>query len=112
MIAAKDESESWAEYFSRVERLNEIQSGWAEDEDRVQKLQKFMPKADAIETVHGEEAKKSFENRRQDFIERLEELAKKNREFSQTLDEKAKKTFEDIVLQLNPKDLKEYYDVQ
>ena len=59
-------------------------------------------------------SKRQFESMSEakEFIERLEELAKKNREFSQTLDEKAKKTFEDIVLQLNPKDLKEYYDVQ
>ena len=112
MITAKDESESWVEYFSRVERLNKIQNKWADDEERVQKLRKFMPKADAIEIVYGEEARKSFETSRQGFIENLEKTAKKNKEFSQRVDEKTKKTIEAIHLAFIPEDLKEYYDVE
>jgi hypothetical protein len=112
MIAARDESESLVEYFSRVERLNEIQNSWIEDEEKVEKLRKFMSKADAIEIVYGEEERKSFEARRQSFIENLEELKRKNRELSNTLDEQSKKKFEEIFLEITPKNLKEYYDIQ
>jgi uncharacterized protein YeeX (DUF496 family) len=112
MITPKDESESLVEYFSRVERLNEIQNSWIEDEEKVDKLRKFMSKADAIEIVYGEEERKSFESRRQDFIKNIEELKRKNRELSKSMDEQSKRKFEDIFLELTPKSLKEYYDVQ
>lgn len=112
MIAAKDESESWVEYFSRVENLNELQTSWIDDEEKVEKLRKFMSKADAIEIVYGEEARKSFESRRQSFITNIEELNRKNRELSETLDEQSKRKFEEIFFEITPKNLKEYYDVQ
>lgn len=111
MNTAKDESESWLEYWSRVERLHEIQSHQIDNEEKVEQLRKTMSMAEAVEVVYGKDARDLFETRRQAFLQLREEYERKQKAILDGLDEPTQSVLREILKSIESEVWNDIYDI-